>query len=172
MSAPPGVFRLGMSTRTRSSLPATFAGLAVLFVARASFADHYHVPSGSMEPTVQIGDHVCVDKRAYGLRVPGTESYLLRWSEPARGDVVVLHSPETGDVLLKRVAALPGEQLTVRGERRTVPKDHVAVLGDNRDNSHDSRAFGFVEADAILGRVAAVCLRDGRPVWTDVAPPR
>lgn len=89
-----------MSTplRKRSGVPALFAGLAVLFVARASLADHYHVPSGSMEPTVQVGDHVCVDKRAYGLRVPGTESYLLRWSEPARGDVVVLHSPQTGQV--------------------------------------------------------------------------
>jgi signal peptidase I len=88
-----------------------------LFGARASLADHYQVPTGSMEPTVVPGDHVCVDKRAYGLRAPLAEGYLTTWGGPARGDVVVLRSPETSDVLLKRVVAVPGDQVEVRDGR-------------------------------------------------------
>ena len=86
---------------------------AVAFTARASLADHYVVPSGSMQPTVQIGDHVVVNKLAYGLRVPLTELYVLDTTGPARGDVVVLSSPEDGKVLLKRVVALPGDRVRV-----------------------------------------------------------
>jgi signal peptidase I len=86
---------------------------AVLLVARASFADHYSVPTGSMEPTVEVGDQVCVNKSAYGLRVPATTRYLLKGDGPARGDVVVLVSPADGEVLLKRVVAVPGDVVEV-----------------------------------------------------------
>jgi signal peptidase I len=88
---------------------------AVVLVARSSLADHYHVPSGSMLPTVHVGDHILVDKTAYGLRAPFVTSYLLENGGPGRGDVVVLESPETGVVLLKRVVALPGDRIAVRG---------------------------------------------------------
>jgi len=98
---------------------------ASLFVARASLADHYVVPSGSMEPTVAVGDHVCVNKLAYGLRVPESETYVVPISGPARGDVVVLDSPSDGEVLLKRVVAVPGDRVAVHGGRLTL--DGVAV---------------------------------------------
>ncbi|MGC4089079.1 MAG: signal peptidase I [Polyangiaceae bacterium] len=91
--------------------------LAGLFAARASLADHYTVPTGSMEPTVQVGDHVCVDKRAYGLRIPASETYVLHGHAPARGEVVVLNSPSDDEVLLKRVAAVPGDVVSVRDGR-------------------------------------------------------
>jgi signal peptidase I len=176
---------------------------AVVLTARASLADHYLVPSGSMQPTVHTGDHVVVNKLAYGLRVPLTEVYLVEASGPARGDVVVLTSPEDGKVLLKRVVALPGDRIRVEdgaleingaaipiakdggaatellGDARhaidlsegggpdfgpvTVPPDHYLVLGDARGNSKDGRFFGFVAKRAILGRAAAVVLRDGTP---------
>jgi signal peptidase I len=92
----------------------------LLLVARASFADHYRVPSGSMEPTVDIGDHVCVDKTAYGMRLPFSQTYVLHGADPARGDVVVLASPVDGEVLLKRVVAVPGDEVTVRDGRVTI----------------------------------------------------
>ena len=87
---------------------------AVVLVARASFADHYRVPSGSMEPTVAVGDQICVNKAAYGVRVPASETYVVKGSAPARGEVVVLASPADGEVLLKRVVAVPGDEVEVR----------------------------------------------------------
>jgi signal peptidase I len=86
---------------------------AVVLVARASFADHYRVPSGSMEPTVLVGDQVCVNKLAYGLRVPASQAYVAYGAGPARGDVVVLDSPTDDEVLLKRVVAGPGDVVSV-----------------------------------------------------------
>ena len=86
---------------------------AVLLVARASLADHYRIPSGSMEPTVLVGDQICVNKLAYGLRVPASQVYLAPGAEPQRGDVVVLDSPTEDEVLLKRVVAGPGDVVSV-----------------------------------------------------------
>lgn len=88
--------------------------LLVLLSARASLADHYHVPSGSMEPTVHIGDRIFVEKAAYGLRFPGSRWWLSSVGVPERGDVVVFRSPEDGTVLLKRVVAVPGDAVAVR----------------------------------------------------------
>lgn len=175
---------------------------AIVLTARASFADHYVVPSGSMEPTVHVGDRIFVNKLAYGLRVPLTDVYVVDANGPARGDVVVLTSPEDGRVLLKRVVALPGDRVRVEdgaveidgvsapiardagaatetlGDAShqlelshgggpdfgpvTVPADHYLVLGDARGNSQDGRYFGFVAKSAILGKAAAVTMRDGK----------
>jgi len=139
--------------------------VTVVLTGRATLADQYIVPSGSMEPTVQVGDHVLVSKIAYGLRVPLTERYLARFAPPVRGDVVVLVSPEDGRVLLKRVASVPGDHVTLGGREVVVPPDRYLVLGDNRDHSHDGRAFGLVEGRAILGHVKRVFWRDGAPTW-------
>lgn len=152
--------------------------------ARASLADHYVVPSGSMRPTLVEGDRILVDKMAFGLRVPFTDRWLVSAGGPRRGDVVVLRSPEDGDTLVKRVMGLPGETIAVRGgavyaddravEARAAelpmwvdfgptclgPADYL-VLGDNRDNSHDGRSFGPVPRESIHGRVEAVIWRHG-----------
>jgi signal peptidase I len=112
-----------MSLRKRSiprDLVSILGASAIVLVARASFADHYKVPSGSMEPTVQVGDQICVNKMAYGLRVPASLSYVVRGAGPARGDVVVLSSPSDGEVLLKRVVAVPGELVEVYDGRVTI----------------------------------------------------
>jgi signal peptidase I len=87
--------------------------LALVVTARSSLADHYFVPSGSMLPTVEPRDHIVVDKLAYGLRVPLTGAYALHFAPPARGDVVVLSSPDDGTVLLKRVVGVPGDRVTI-----------------------------------------------------------
>jgi signal peptidase I len=110
-------------TRTRSTLREIvpiLVAVTVELVTRSSLADHYRVPSGSMEPTVEVGDQICVSKIAYGLRVPASETYLARTAAPARGDVVVLASPADGEVLLKRVVAGPGDVVEVRGGEVTI----------------------------------------------------
>ena len=116
---------------------------AVAFTARASLADHYRVPSGSMEPTVHVGDHIVVSKAAYGLRLPMTDTYLVRYAAPARGDVVVIEPPDDesrhvanadvlGSVLLKRVVAVEGDLVEVRDGRvhidgRDVPEARISL---------------------------------------------
>lgn len=87
---------------------------------RATLADHYYVPSESMLPTLRIRDHLLVDKAAFGLRLPATSVYLARWGTPARGNVVILRSPQDGTVLVKRIAAVPGDLVQVQGGRLTI----------------------------------------------------
>lgn len=83
--------------------------LGLLMLARTSFANHYQVPSSSMEPTLLPGDRVVVDMSAYGLRLPWTDIQLLHRGVPHRGDVVVFKSPADGTRLIKRVAAMAGD---------------------------------------------------------------
>ena len=101
----------------------------VLVFARASLADHYVVPSGSMEPTVHVGDRIFVNKAAFGWRVPLTGVWLGHPRMPARGSVIVLDPPEPGPgpVLLKRVVALPGDVVKVRGGRLQINGESVPV---------------------------------------------
>jgi signal peptidase I len=116
---------------------------AIAFTARASLADHYRVPSGSMQPTVHVGDHIVVSKAAYGLRVPMTDTYLVHFAAPARGDVVVLEPPDDeaksamdadviGSVLLKRVVAVEGDLVEVKDghvhiDGREVPEARISL---------------------------------------------
>jgi len=88
------------------------------------------VPTGSMIPTVHEGDRVFVSKAAYGLRFPMSKVWLWRWSEPHRGDVVVLESPAEDVILLKRVIALPGDTIEVRGGRLILNGNKVASTDD------------------------------------------
>jgi len=101
--------------------------LLLALTARATFADHYHVPTGSMRPTVEVGDRIIVNKAAYGLRVPLSERWLTRFEGPHSGEVVVLHSPEDGEVLLKRVVAAPGDLVALRGGRLWLNGSFVPV---------------------------------------------
>ncbi|MES2669433.1 MAG: signal peptidase I [Pseudomonadota bacterium] len=92
----------------------TFAMMVLLLtVARSSFANHYQVPSGSMEPTLMPGDRVAVNMMAYGVRVPFTDIELVDRGEPEPGDVVVFKSPTDGTRLIKRVVAVGGDTVAV-----------------------------------------------------------
>jgi signal peptidase I len=175
--------------------------VVILSAGRSTLADHYHVPTGSMQPTVEPRDRLVVSKLAYGVRVPFSTTVLWEFAGPQRGDVVVLESPVTGETLLKRVIATPGDRVAVRGGRVAfgegeallrhegedwqenlgngwhavrltrgggpdleaveVPPDHYLVMGDNRGESFDGRAFGFVRRLAIYGRAVAVVYRSG-----------
>lgn len=187
--------------------------LAVLLPVRSSLADWCDVPTGSMEPTILVGDRIFVNRLAYGLRVPFTHRYLARWATPTPGEIVILSSPADGTRLVKRVVAEAGQTVELRDNvllingapatysppakdvpgriapaRRSrhgfateslgtaahaimltpavraarsfgpvrVPSGHVLVLGDSRDLSADSRSFGVVPIERVVGRSSRV----------------
>lgn len=136
---------------------------------RSFVAEARYIPSGSMEPTLQINDRLIIDKISYNFR------------QPQRGDIVVFSPTEAlkqqnfKDAFIKRVIGLPGETVEVKGGRVyvndqalreqyieeepeysygpvTVPEDNYLVLGDNRNNSYDSHYWGFVPRENIIGR--------------------
>ena len=104
----------------RTELPQIVLMLALLAAARDSFANHYYVPSGSMEHTLEIGDRVAVDMRAYGVRLPFTDVRLIATGKPARGDIAVFDSPQDGARLIKRVAAVAGDEVELVDGRLSV----------------------------------------------------
>jgi signal peptidase I len=134
--------------------------LVVAFVLcsfRSAVADWNDVPSGSMIPTILEGDRIFVDRRAYDLRVPFTEQRVTTYADPKRGDIVVFTSPVDGRLLVKRVAGVPGDEVRdIHGYRKVVPARHYFMAGDNEANSFDSRYWGCVPRERILGRATAV----------------
>jgi signal peptidase I len=111
------------TTTWKSELVSLAIVLAAVTVARSSLADHYYVPSGSMEYSLMPGDRVIVDKTAYGVRIPLTKIDMFGSSTPARGDIAVFDSPRDGVRLIKRIVAIGGDtvslvngQLTINGQ--------------------------------------------------------
>ena len=88
-----------------------------LLAVRSTLADHYYVPSGSMEPTLMPGDRVVVDKVSYGLRVPFTSLRVVEGDSVDRGEVVIFDSPRDGTRLIKRIVAVGGDEVVVRNGR-------------------------------------------------------
>jgi len=121
----------------------------VLAMVRSSVASVYTFRGHSMEPDFQDGVRVLVNLAAYDLKLPFTSQRLLVTGTPRVGDVVLMEMPGSDVLLLKRVAAGPGETI---GDV-TVPPDHFYVLGDQRERSRDSRHFGVVPRSAIRGRL-------------------
>jgi signal peptidase I len=113
--------------------------LAVLLLTvRSSLANHYKVPTGSMEPTVAIDDRIVVNKAAYGLRLPFASTYAIDAGDPELGEVVVLDSPEEDKVLLKRIAGTPGKRVEVRAGRITIDGE-LAAIADGYEQLGGSR---------------------------------
>ncbi len=161
------------------------AVLLALFI-RTFIIQAFKIPSGSMLPTLQIGDHLLVNKFIYGLRMPLTGKLLIPWKSPVRGDVVVFRFPKDRNIdYIKRVVAVAGDKIEIVNKHLmindaevvdlhahftsetelsatvsprdnygpvTVPSGNIFVMGDNRDNSYDSRFWGFVEHSDILGK--------------------
>jgi len=94
-----------------------------ILAGRSTLADHYYVPSGSMEYTLISGDRVFVDKRAYGLRIPFTRFELTQGDPVSRGDVVIFDSPRDGTRLIKRIVAVGGDNVLIRD-------GHLAINGE------------------------------------------
>lgn len=112
----------------RRNWPVLIVALVVL-AGRSSLADHYVVPSGSMENTLIPGDRVMVDKTAYGLRIPFTSLVLRSGDEPSAGEVVIFDSPEDGTRLIKRVVAVGGDHVELRAGHLTVNGAPLAKEG-------------------------------------------
>ncbi|MBD8637479.1 signal peptidase I [Stenotrophomonas sp. CFBP 13725] len=111
-TARPPVTRRALHWLKKEALPLVVM-LGLLAAARDTLANHYVVPSGSMQPTLEPGDRVVVDMRAYGLRLPFTAHALVNVGTPQRGEVAVFDSPADGTRLIKRVVAVAGDRVDV-----------------------------------------------------------
>ncbi len=185
-----------------------FPVLLIVFILRSFLAEPFRIPSGSMMPTLLIGDFILVNKFIYGIRLPVINKKIIAIDEPERGDVVVFRYPKNPNVdYIKRVIGLPGDRIgyfhkklfingqpapqqllgvyqgvgqgdamtgaqhlvetlddnlehsilinpgmpTVQGEFQ-IPPGHYFMMGDNRDNSNDSRYWGMVPEENLVGK--------------------
>ncbi len=184
-----------------------FPVLAIVLVLRSFLIEPFQIPSGSMLPTLEVGDFILVNKYSYGLRLPVAGTKVIEVGDPQRGDIMVFKYPEDGKTnYIKRVVGLPGDTieyvnkvLTINGEvvperflahlppRKlfeehlgdvthrlyehqkianrgaegvwVVPENSYFVMGDNRDNSKDSRFWGFVPDELVVGRAFAIWMQ-------------
>ncbi len=188
-----------------------FPILLIVLIFRSFLLEPFQIPTGSMIPTLEVGDFILVNKYAYGIRLPVIGTRIMEVNDPERGEVMVFIPPHENKYYIKRVIGLPGDtiryedkKLSVNGEiiseefvedilidtnigdlpgtlhkeiingvehatqhisgvtrqrpRSTwiVPNGHYFMMGDNRDNSSDSREWGYVPEKDIVGRAIAV----------------
>lgn len=201
---------------TREYAESIGVALAVALLLRAFVVEAFQIPSGSMIPTLEVGDHIFVSKFAYSIGIPFTNTKIVEFKPPARGDVIVFKYPRGQETdYIKRVIGLPGDRIEVRNnvvivngkpmeraeadtacqyedhsgeieavrectlwverldnkshrliqnprqtpshfEPMVIPPRSVFVMGDNRDNSNDSRVWGTVPFELIKGRALIV----------------
>lgn len=165
---------------------AIITALILALLIRAYVIQAFKIPSGSMIPTLVIGDHILVNKFIYGTKIPFSETMVLEFTKPEKGNIIVFKYPEdpTRD-FIKRVVAVEGDvvesknkTIYVNGKQASepyaqhtdnsirpmgieprdnfgpllVPKNKYFVMGDNRDQSYDSRYWGYVDRKDIKGK--------------------
>ena len=113
--------------------------MTFILIARSTLADHYFVPSGSMEYTLMPGDHVLVNKAAYGLRIPFTMQVLALNNEPLAGEIVIFDSPDSDVRLIKRVVATGGDHVVLRQGRLIVNGAVLALPTDQYQEQFGQR---------------------------------
>jgi len=159
--------------------PIAIAVLIALFI-RAFIVQAFKIPSSSMEPTLLVGDHLLVNKFIYGIRIPYTNIKFFQYKKPNRGDIIVFIFPkDRSKDFIKRVIGTEGEKVAIIHNKIyindkmiddlwghftmprssiedygpvKVPEGSLFVMGDNRDNSQDSRFWGFVNINEVKGR--------------------
>jgi signal peptidase I len=143
----------------RSEATALLVILGLVTFARSSLADHYYVPSGSMEYSLLPGDRVIVDKTAYGFRIPLTKIDLFGARTPARGDIAVFDSPRDGVRLIKRIVAVGGDTVTLEHGRLSINGE---PLGDERSEAFGERLALLNLADGGGPNIASVEIPAGQ----------
>jgi signal peptidase I len=190
-----------------------FPVLLIVLLFRSFLFEPFKIPSGSMIPTLLVGDFILVNKYTYGLKLPVLNTQFISVGEPKRGDVVVFRYPVDPSVnFIKRMVGLPGDTITYRNKQLyvngepvvaqdkgifssaevkcstpqpdahrvqeqlgdvehdtlihlgspgrdgqwEVPAGHFFVMGDNRDRSNDSREWGFVPKENLMGRAVGI----------------
>lgn len=186
----------------RQAIVTFFSPLFFLFILRWAVVEPFVIPSESMVPNLLVHDHIFVKKFSYGLKVPFVDDWLVRWSEPKSGDIIVFKYPQNPSVYyVKRLVGVPGDKIEVNEGRiirnavpyvnqkqsdnylykethddksysillhsnalsenpvtYDVPKGQYFVMGDNRDNSSDSRVWGFVPEKLLVGKAWLIWL--------------
>ncbi|MFH2118813.1 MAG: signal peptidase I [Pseudomonadota bacterium] len=177
-------------SKLREYIEAILLAIVIAFFIRTFVIQAYKIPSGSMKPTLLIGDHILVSKFNYGVRLPLLRSTLIPVGTPKRGDIVVFIYPEDRSKdFIKRLIGLPGDTIEIRNKKillnglpwsdtrgvyvdnliisgavqprdnfgpATVPEGSLFVMGDNRDESYDSRFWGFVPMKDVLGKALII----------------
>ena len=175
-----------MNPRWQSTLKeyteALIFALILAFFVRSFIIQAFKIPSGSMLETLQIGDHLLVNKFIYGIKIPFTDITIIPVSEPQFQDIIVFEFPEDPSKdFIKRLIGLPGDRIAILNKQvfrngklleepyiqhtdnqiipqrdnmpaMVVPKGKYFVLGDNRDESYDSRFWGLVDGKKIKGK--------------------
>jgi len=160
--------------------------LVLALIIRTGVVQAFKIPSGSMENTLLVGDHLLVNKFVYGIKLPFIDTRILKVRDPQRGDIMVFEYPmNRSQDFIKRVVGVPGDEISGRNKevyvngvlyqnphevhkdwrvepsgnspRDTfgpvkVPENSYFMMGDNRDNSYDSRFWGFVKTSDIKGK--------------------
>lgn len=163
--------------------------LIALFI-RTFVVQAFKIPSGSMKPTLLVGDHILVNKFIYGVKIPFLQKTIIPVSEPKRGDVIVFIYPEDRSKdFIKRVIGVGGDTVEIRNKQIflnsqpyqdpfglyvdsviipssmqprdnygpvRVPEGMLFVMGDNRDQSYDSRFWGFVDLKDVMGKAFVI----------------
>ena len=143
-----------------------FPVIAVVFLLRSFLFEPFRIPSGSMLPTLHIGDFILVNKFDYGIRLPVTNTKIIPVGSPERGDVVVFKYPMDTQVdYIKRVVGLPGDTVEYRDKVLYVNGVEQKQTG-SRDFVDDSTMITLEERDEQLGEVNHLIARDARrPSW-------
>ncbi len=167
----------------REYTEALIIALVLAVVIRTFVVQAFKIPSGSMLPTLQIGDHILVSKFAYGIKNPFTDNNLISFSPPEQEDIIVFKYPVDPKIdYIKRVVGIAGDRIEIKDKKVyingelykteqakyltniilksnrdnygpvTVPANSLFVMGDNRDNSLDSRFWGFVNYKMVKGK--------------------
>jgi len=170
----------------RENIEAILVAIVIALFIRTFVVQAFKIPSGSMKQTLQIGDHILVNKFIYGVKVPYLHETIIPLKKPRRGDIIVFKYPvDPHKDFIKRVIGIPGDEIEIRDKKLyvnqkrvnhdygvytdsrilsanvrprdnfgpvTVPKHSLFVMGDNRDESFDSRFWGFVDYKALNGK--------------------
>lgn len=170
----------------RENIEAILVAIVIALFIRTFVVQAFKIPSGSMKQTLQIGDHILVNKFIYGVKVPYLHETIIPLKKPRRGDIIVFKYPvDPHKDFIKRVIGIPGDEIEIRDKKLyvnqkrvnhdygvytdsrilsanvrprdnfgpvTVPQHSLFVMGDNRDESFDSRFWGFVDYKALNGK--------------------